>query len=56
MKEEKNDRIYIGKLFRQVLDKQKESVKDVTYEVVEITDNIACEMIAKKIMKGLKVF
>ena len=52
----KEDRIYIGELFRKAIDKQKDNVKKVTYNVCDISDKEACELIATKILAGDKVF
>jgi hypothetical protein len=52
----KEDRIYIGDLMRKVINKQKENVKNVTYNVCEISDKEACELLATKILAGDKVF
>ena len=52
---DKENRIVIGELFKEVLEKQKESVRSVTYNICEITDKDACEMIAKKILAKQKV-
>ena len=42
--------IKIGELLRNVLDKQKLKIKEVTYECVSSSDYEAGEIIAKKII------
>ena len=39
----------IGPLLRKKLDKQKEKIKDVTYNCMEVSDYEAGEIIAKKL-------
>ena len=42
----------IGKLLRNVLDKQKENVKKVTFDCVNPSDYEAGEILAKKVIES----
>ena len=48
--------IRIGPLLKEVLDKQKENVNKVTYKCVVLSDYLAGEMLAKKVLAGVKAF
>ena len=49
MVEKKEFTIRIGPLLRDIIDRQKEKVKAVTYECVDVSDYEAGEIIAKKL-------
>ena len=42
--------VKIGVLLRRALDKQRESIKEATYDVCESSDYEAGEIIAKKVL------
>ena len=43
--------IKIGKLLREVLDKQKENISKVTYDCVKSSDYEAGELLARKVIE-----
>lgn len=45
-------KINVGPLFKQILNKQKSNVKEVTYGVCPSSDWEASEMIAKKVIEN----
>jgi hypothetical protein len=51
-KKKKEHYVRIGEGLKYVLEKQKENIKKVTYECVEVSDLAAGEVIAKKIIKN----
>ncbi len=49
MAEKKEFTIRIGPLLREVIDVQKEKIKEATYNVVDASDYNAGEIVAKKV-------